>query len=111
VSGHSGSQRVFGKESVSPVPRSAVRNSYAEVRGSADQPAAQIVIALIPVKAGAKLMVSSPAFYDGGDIPFESTQYRGDARPHGPENTGRTQAPLSAAGVRPGCRDSPRPAT
>jgi len=43
--------------------------------------AAQIVITLIPAKSGAKLTVSSPAFKDGGDIPFENTQYRGNVFP------------------------------
>jgi para-nitrobenzyl esterase len=34
-----------------------------------------------PAKGGAKLTVSSPAFKDGGDIPFENTQYRGNVFP------------------------------
>ncbi len=36
----------------------------------------------VPAKSGAKpLTVSSPAFKPGGDIPFENTQYRGNAFP------------------------------
>ena len=34
-----------------------------------------------PPKDGAHLSVSSPAFTDGADIPFENTQYRGNAFP------------------------------
>jgi para-nitrobenzyl esterase len=41
----------------------------------------QVVLTSIPAKGGAKLMVSSPAFHEGGDIPFENTQYRGNVFP------------------------------
>ena len=34
-----------------------------------------------PPKDGAHLSVSSPAFADGGDVPFENTQYRGNVFP------------------------------
>ena len=34
-----------------------------------------------PAKGGKTLKVSSPAFRDGGDIPFENTQYRGNIFP------------------------------
>src|SRR3954464_3640184 len=34
-----------------------------------------------PAKTGAKLTVTSPAFQNGGDIPFENTQYRGNTFP------------------------------
>jgi para-nitrobenzyl esterase len=40
-----------------------------------------LVLTLISAKGGAKLRVSSPAFKDGGDIPFENTQYRGNVFP------------------------------
>jgi para-nitrobenzyl esterase len=40
-----------------------------------------LVLALIAAKDGGKLTVSSPAFKDGGDIPFENTQYRGNVFP------------------------------
>jgi len=35
----------------------------------------------IPASGGATLTVSSPAFQNGGDIPFENTQYRGNVFP------------------------------
>jgi para-nitrobenzyl esterase len=35
----------------------------------------------IPAKGMAKLVVTSPAFKDGADIPFENTQYRGNKFP------------------------------
>lgn len=34
-----------------------------------------------PPKEGAHLSVTTPAFADGGDIPFENTQYRGNVFP------------------------------
>ena len=34
-----------------------------------------------PAKSSAKLTVTSPAFADGGDIPFENTQYRANLFP------------------------------
>jgi para-nitrobenzyl esterase len=37
--------------------------------------------ALANLPAAGKLTVSSPAFKDGGDIPFENTQYRGNKFP------------------------------
>ncbi len=36
---------------------------------------------LVPAKGGAKLTVSSPAFTNGGDIPMENTQYKGNVFP------------------------------
>jgi para-nitrobenzyl esterase len=38
-------------------------------------------LAEFPPRNGAHLTVSSPAFGDGGDIPFENTQYRGNNFP------------------------------
>jgi len=38
-------------------------------------------LAEFPPKEGAHLTVTSPAFPDGGDIPFENTQYRGNTFP------------------------------
>jgi len=35
----------------------------------------------VPAKGGAKLTVTSPAFKDGADIPFENTQYKGNVFP------------------------------
>ena len=51
-----------------------------------------LVLTLITAKGGAKLSVSSPAFKDGADIPFENTQYRGNVFPglkwsKGPQGT------------------------
>ncbi len=42
---------------------------------------AQIALATVPAKGGARLTVESPAFPSGGDIPFENTQYRGNIFP------------------------------
>jgi para-nitrobenzyl esterase len=42
---------------------------------------AQLAIVTLPAKATAKLIVTSPAFAPGGDIPFENTQYRGNVFP------------------------------
>jgi para-nitrobenzyl esterase len=63
--------------------------------GAADAPspgAAQLALATVPAKGTARLTVQSPAFKDGGDIPFENTQYRGNVFPglswtHGPSGT------------------------
>jgi para-nitrobenzyl esterase len=63
--------------------------------GAADAPspgAAQLALATVPAKGTARLTVQSPAFQDGGDIPFENTQYRGNVFPglswtHGPSRT------------------------
>jgi para-nitrobenzyl esterase len=43
--------------------------------------AAQLALANVPAKTGARLTVESPAFRAGGDIPFENTQYRGNVFP------------------------------
>ncbi|HEY2706763.1 MAG TPA: YbhB/YbcL family Raf kinase inhibitor-like protein [Caulobacteraceae bacterium] len=50
------------------------------------QPAAPAAISglattLFPAHAGKTLKVTTPAFKDGGDIPFENTQYRGNVFP------------------------------
>ena len=41
----------------------------------------KLVLTQIPAAKGAKLKVTSPAFADMGDIPFENTQYRGNIFP------------------------------
>lgn len=41
----------------------------------------KLALTLIPAKNGAKLKVSTPGFADGGDIPFEYTQYRDNKFP------------------------------
>ncbi|HVY35456.1 MAG TPA: YbhB/YbcL family Raf kinase inhibitor-like protein [Caulobacteraceae bacterium] len=41
----------------------------------------KLVINMFPAKGGAKLKVTTPAFKDGGDIPFENTLYRGNHFP------------------------------
>ena len=43
--------------------------------------AATRALATVPAKGGAKLTVTTPAFRDGGDIPFENTQYKGNVFP------------------------------
>jgi para-nitrobenzyl esterase len=48
-------------------------------RSTPGQPEARTLLELMPAKA--KLTVTSPAFKDGGDIPFENTQYRGNTFP------------------------------
>ena len=62
---------------------------------AADAPspgAAQLALATVPAKGTARLTVESPAFQNGGDSPFENTQYRGNVFPglswsHGPSRT------------------------
>ena len=54
--------------------------------------AAQLALVTVPAKGAARLTVESPAFQNGGDIPFENTQYRGNVFPglswsHGPSRT------------------------
>ena len=54
----------------------------AVIRTAAPSPgAAKLALANIPAKAGGRLTVESPAFKEGGDIPFENTQYRGNIFP------------------------------
>jgi para-nitrobenzyl esterase len=43
--------------------------------------AAYVAIGLLPAKAGKRLKVSSPAFTEGGDVPFENTGWRGNVFP------------------------------
>ena len=43
--------------------------------------ASQLALANLPAKDGARLSVSTPAFVNGGDIPFENTQYKGNVFP------------------------------
>jgi para-nitrobenzyl esterase len=56
--------------------------AHAQAPPAAQEAAADhLVLTLISAKGGAKLKVSSPAFKDGEDIPFENTQYRGNVFP------------------------------
>ena len=48
-------------------------------RSTPGQPEARTLLDLTPARA--KLTVTSPAFKDGGDIPYENTQYRGNVFP------------------------------
>ena len=48
---------------------------------AADPQMRERAIVRIPAKGGAKLTVTTPAWKDGGDIPFENTQYRGNTFP------------------------------
>ena len=41
----------------------------------------QLALTAVPAKGGAKLTVTSPAFKQGADIPFENTQYQGNKFP------------------------------
>jgi para-nitrobenzyl esterase len=54
--------------------------------------AAQLALANLPANSPANLRVTSPAFTEGGDIPFDNTAYRGSVFPGlawtaGPSNT------------------------
>jgi len=42
---------------------------------------AQLALTTVPAKGGAKLTVTSPAFKNMADIPFENTQYQGNKFP------------------------------
>ena len=44
-------------------------------------PARPNALVEFPSKANAKLSVTTPAWQDGGDIPYENTQYRGNVFP------------------------------
>jgi para-nitrobenzyl esterase len=41
----------------------------------------KLALTTLPARHGDKLIVSTPAFADGGDIPFQNTQYRGNVFP------------------------------
>lgn len=58
---------------ISTVPL-AVQPSFA-------QSVRPIALQEFPAKSSARLTVTSPAFPEGGDIPFENTQYRGNTFP------------------------------
>jgi para-nitrobenzyl esterase len=56
--------------------------AFAQAPPPATEAGAQyLAYSMIPAKGGAKLTVSSPAFKNMGDIPFENTQYRGNVFP------------------------------
>jgi para-nitrobenzyl esterase len=56
--------------------------AHAQAPPAANEPAIDhLALTVIPAKGGAKLKVSSPAFKDGANIPFENTQYRGNVFP------------------------------
>jgi Raf kinase inhibitor-like YbhB/YbcL family protein len=56
--------------------------AFGQAPPNATEPgASQLALVNLPVKGGAKLTVTSPAFKAGGDIPFENTQYRGNVFP------------------------------
>jgi para-nitrobenzyl esterase len=48
---------------------------------SAPETTPALALADFPAKGGQRLKVTSPAFSNGGDIPFENTQYRGNVFP------------------------------
>jgi para-nitrobenzyl esterase len=43
--------------------------------------ATQLAMVVVPARGGATLTVTSPAFKNDGDIPFENTQYKGNVFP------------------------------
>ena len=43
--------------------------------------AAQLATNVVPAKTSAGLAITSPAFANGGDIPFENTRYRNNRFP------------------------------
>lgn len=43
--------------------------------------APKLAVAALPARNGTKLTVTSPAFQEGADIPWENTQYRGNLFP------------------------------
>jgi para-nitrobenzyl esterase len=60
----------------------AAPSAHAQAPPAAQEAAVDhLVLTLITAKGGAKLKVSSPAFKDGENIPFENTQYRGNVFP------------------------------
>ncbi len=69
----------------------AAASALAQVsRSTPGQPEARTALDMMPTKA--KLTVTTPAFEDGGDIPFENTQYRTNTFPgltwtRGPKET------------------------
>lgn len=60
---------------VSPVARAQ------EPPPATEAGASMLAIVNLPVNGGAKLTVTSPAFANSGDIPFENTQYKGNVFP------------------------------
>jgi para-nitrobenzyl esterase len=99
-----------------PMDRRAVAMLCALVAGvptaALAQPAAApprappgLALANFPAKGGHTLAVSSPAFKNGGDIPFENTQYRGNVFPglawsKGPRGTRSYVAIMQDADVK-----------
>lgn len=72
--------------------------------------AAYVAIELLPAKGGKRLKVSSPAFPDGGDVPFANTGYRGSVFPglnwsRGPRGTRSYVAVLQDADGLMGGKD------
>ena len=58
----------------------ATSPAFAQVaRATPGQPEARTALELMPAKA--RLTVTTPALKDGGDIPFENTQYRSNTFP------------------------------
>ena len=58
--------------------------AFAAIPAFAQAPAAPSrpnALVEFPAKSSAKLTVTTPAWTDGGDIPFENTQYRGNTFP------------------------------
>src|SRR6476469_10061643 len=72
-----------------PILRAVVLSTFAAsaVAAQASPPKdpevgiAQLALTNAPAKGSAKLTVTSPAFKNMGDIPFENTQYQGNKFP------------------------------
>ncbi len=54
---------------------------YAQEKEPTGGHAKQLVILAHPAKSNAKLTVTTPAYKDGADMPYENTQYRGNIFP------------------------------
>jgi para-nitrobenzyl esterase len=76
----------FNRKSLAVVA-AAVALAATVASGALAQPAAPppakpgLALTNFPAKGGKTLAVTSPAFANGGDIPFENTQYRGNVFP------------------------------
>jgi para-nitrobenzyl esterase len=62
-------------------PAAAAAPAQVEVPSGPPIGAPGLAVKSFPASSGKALHVTSPAFRDGGDIPFENTQYRGNVFP------------------------------
>jgi para-nitrobenzyl esterase len=59
----------------------AIGPSFAQAPAAPATPARPNALVEFPASGSAKLTVTTPAWTDGGDIPYENTQYRGNIFP------------------------------